>query len=287
MHTIFLFYANTPLRGSPENLLTITDTIDEKIPMQNPWHLAGLDPAGLSTMRPFAMHGEIIKWIIHFAERSFPYAEAIFSDMTRTEPRPALEIAFEAVHGYGFSYCFDDSGSECFSRCLIIPERKALVDDASLYGPEDHPGRLQCLECDQLYFMAALQRLIEGEQVADIPGLAGFINQSMFFAPMFDVLGGGLTWKTGPEYPEFPYKHVFNNYLRWIIADSFERFLTNYDLRQLKVCNQCNNFFISKTSKPSKFCSAKCKNDWHNKKKIESGELKEYKRRVYGWNPQK
>lgn len=285
MHTIFLVYANIPLRGIPANLLTITQTIDERPPMLNPWHLAGQADDPLE-IKPFALHGEIIQWIIYFAKYTLPEAHAALADMTQARPRPELEIAFEAVHGYEDGYCFDDTGQPpgwYASRCLTIPERKTLIYDETLYGPEDLPGRLKCHECDQFYFQAALKCLAEGEAIKDIPGLAAFINQRMFFAPMFDMQGGGLTWKTGPEYPEFPYRHVFNNYLRSIIAHSFYDFSTNFNQKQLRICQQCNNFYISKTLKQSKFCSDNCKYAWHNKKKIESGELKKYKRKKFGW----
>jgi hypothetical protein len=44
-------------------------------------------------------------------------------------------------------------------------------------------------------------------------------------------------------------------------------------------CDQCKNFYISKTIRTSKFCSDRCRLAWHNRKRIESGKAKEYKRR--------
>jgi hypothetical protein len=45
-------------------------------------------------------------------------------------------------------------------------------------------------------------------------------------------------------------------------------------------CETCKAFYIPKRRSPTKrFCSTKCKQDWHNRKRIESGEHREYKRR--------
>lgn len=276
MHTIFLVYANTPLRGKPQNLLTITRTIDEYLRMANPWHLVGHKDSP-PEIAPFALHGEIINWIIYFARKNCDEAQAVLADMTLARPQPELEIAFEAVHGYDDFYCLDDyeEPPEWYvSRCLTLPQRTILV-------PQIFSERLLCLECEQLYFQAVLRHLAEGELIEDI--LEVFINQSMFFAPMYDVLNG-LTWKTGPDFPEYPYKNVFNNYLRSIIAFCFHDFLTNHDVKLLRICQQCNKFYIAKGGrKQSRFCCDSCRYEWHNKKRIISGELKEYKRKRFGW----
>jgi hypothetical protein len=47
----------------------------------------------------------------------------------------------------------------------------------------------------------------------------------------------------------------------------------------IHICDECRIFFISKTIRPTRFCSDKCRLSWHNRKRIESGEHRDYKRK--------
>jgi len=49
--------------------------------------------------------------------------------------------------------------------------------------------------------------------------------------------------------------------------------------RYINKCRKCQKFYVSKTIRPSKFCSDKCRLAWHNRKRIVSGKAAEYKRR--------
>jgi hypothetical protein len=44
-------------------------------------------------------------------------------------------------------------------------------------------------------------------------------------------------------------------------------------------CKNCNKYFISQTKRKAIFCSKKCRQDWHNKVRIKSGEHAKYKRK--------
>jgi hypothetical protein len=59
-------------------------------------------------------------------------------------------------------------------------------------------------------------------------------------------------------------------------------FLRNIDTRKIERCQICREFFISKkirSADENTFCSDKCRMAYNNRKRIESGEAKEYKRR--------
>ena len=71
----------------------------------------------------------------------------------------------------------------------------------------------------------------------------------------------------------------FNSYINSLLGFSLSEFIISTDLRRLKRCKKCMNFFVSKTIRPSKFCSDKCRHDYHNRKRIDSGEAREYKRK--------
>jgi hypothetical protein len=72
----------------------------------------------------------------------------------------------------------------------------------------------------------------------------------------------------------------FNRYLiTLIVAYSLSEFLLHQGRQKIRVCKECEQIFTSKTTRRSSFCSDKCRLTWHNRKRIESGEAKEYKRK--------
>jgi hypothetical protein len=50
-------------------------------------------------------------------------------------------------------------------------------------------------------------------------------------------------------------------------------------IRKLHRCKECESFFIARTLRRQEFCSDRCRLTWNNRRRIESGEHKEYKRR--------
>ena len=60
-------------------------------------------------------------------------------------------------------------------------------------------------------------------------------------------------------------------------------FFRNIDIRKIKRCKECGDFYISSfipsPKKPSIYCSSECRMAYNNRKRIESGEAKEYKRK--------
>ena len=48
----------------------------------------------------------------------------------------------------------------------------------------------------------------------------------------------------------------------------------------IRQCDECEKYFISKTVRKQRFCPGnKCRMSYHNRKRIRSGEAKEYKRK--------
>ena len=54
-------------------------------------------------------------------------------------------------------------------------------------------------------------------------------------------------------------------------------FLRNIDRRKIKKCKECGDFYVSKTVRPSKFCSDKCRMASNNRERIASGKARDYK----------
>jgi len=89
-----------------------------------------------------------------------------------------------------------------------------------------------------------------------------------------------------PEEEEFEFAHIMLK--RFCLEDYnvtsyyfFVEFLkkeNNYKL--FNVCDYCEKYFISSSKRKQRFCSGgKCRQNYHNRRRIESGEAKEYKRR--------
>ena len=72
---------------------------------------------------------------------------------------------------------------------------------------------------------------------------------------------------------------------KFAIGYCLVRFFMNPVNRELiNRCEECNNYYISKrqfTHLKPRFCSSKCRYKWNNRRRTESGEAKEYKRRRY------
>jgi hypothetical protein len=49
--------------------------------------------------------------------------------------------------------------------------------------------------------------------------------------------------------------------------------------RLMQRCDNCEKYFIAKTTRTQRFCGDTCRQAWHNRRRIESGEAKEYKRK--------
>jgi len=59
----------------------------------------------------------------------------------------------------------------------------------------------------------------------------------------------------------------------------FVQFLREYGPSRIKQCNKCSKFFVPKADREAAYCSSQCRLAYHNKKRIESGENREYKER--------
>jgi hypothetical protein len=58
----------------------------------------------------------------------------------------------------------------------------------------------------------------------------------------------------------------------------FLKIENNYKL--FNVCDNCGKYFMSSSKRKQRFCSGgKCRQNYHNRRRIESGEAKEYKRK--------
>lgn len=270
--TLFTSYANLSLRNNPKDLKLLYQVLNEYFSFKM--------PASIESM---------IIHIIYFAS-----AEGNISPL-KTHPHSgyesgALQVAFEAVYGYRDEYCMFNEHQppgwkiSVFESLCVLPGRHALIDRELFRVPDWQQNRLRCFECEQLYLIAVLKEIVEGKDVSEIIGLEEFLNGGIDHKREKVSLGlpidGGIIGKgfynewgklaQGPD-EVYPYKHLFNRFIRSIIAYDLRVYLDDNlkNRNKIKYCSKCNLFYISETSakRSLNFCCDKCREAYHNEKR--------------------
>lgn len=185
-------------------------------------------------------------------------------------------IANEAMRGGQNGYCFtlieDEISGRWESPCKhLLPGRWELVKSEA---PEDW---CFCYSCDQKYFQKALCLVSIGYSLTEIPGFRLYLetyrkwesslltseSEKIWNSPFHDYHSG---WVSGPD-PQFPNKHIFNEFVRSFIAHSFMEFVEKEDVKRIKQCPYCNNFFIARDLKKKRCYSNECGKAYSRAKK--------------------
>ena len=86
-------------------------------------------------------------------------------------------------------------------------------------------------------------------------------------------------WKPIVDYQPHPNFSNLETYIDLEIANIIVKERGNEIFPYIKKCEWCINYYPANTlNKNQRFCSDKCRQDWHNRKRIESGEHARYKR---------
>lgn len=269
--TLFTSYANLSLRNNPKELELFFQVLNKYFSFEMPASI------------------NLASTIIYFAS-----AEGKISPL-KTPPHIGygpgeLQVAFEAVYGYRDGYCMYNEHQppgwkiSVFESECVLPGRHALIDRELFRVPDWQQNRLKCFECEQFYLIAVLKEIIEGKDFSEIIGLEEFLNGGIDHKHEKLALGlpidGGIIGKgfynefgklaQGPD-EVYPYKHLFNRFIRSIIAYDLSDFLDDDERNRnrIKCCSQCNIFYISETAtkRDPTFCEPKCRYDYHNEKR--------------------
>jgi len=124
-----------------------------------------------------------------------------------------------------------------------------------------------------------LNQIITNQKIIDSEELQYFLKIRAKIVSKYTIEKGRLVqeWTDDLKGMELLFHPIWLRNLSLNLIDYLSDSKT--DLRKLKKCEWCNNFYKSKTIRPSKFCTDKCRLKWHNRKRIESGQAAEYKRR--------
>jgi len=227
----------------------------------------------------------------------------------------AFEAVFGYEDFYCITPCDDDINKKSFPFSEQLDDH-LYIDSCAEYAPRfksllfKNPGdsdlfmsrhRITCYECEQLFFIEILKQIIDGTEYDKIPGFLSFLktvekwsvreivfNESGKKKNPFkkniseeyrwiNPLNKYGNWRKGPN-QNYPYKHIFNEFLRSIIALSLGDFLVFNDRRLLAICKlqeECNNFFIRanlrKDEEGDYYCKFCCdKHRWKNDNRKQS-----------------
>ena len=138
-------------------------------------------------------------------------------------------------------------------------------------------------KCHENY-QIILSAIIEGKKLHNIPEFNSFLIQYNSSRPnvltitdenyLIENPPAGQKISLREQSPEKWYQ-TMKKHLSYVLIDFF-RIKDSY--KYIKICDECHKFYISKIVRPQRFCSSKCRLKWNNRKRIESGENKEYKR---------
>lgn len=287
LENLFLNYANYRLIGTPNNFTKIFEFINLEF-----------------FFREYKEHiRESFKLIVKFSEYENPeiaeeYYQKDFDKFESLLPSEKLfsiwypnhlwfNSAYVAVHGYSNGCIYTED------ECHYHGSERDEVLHNNLFK---EVKRLKCHECDQLFFVSILDKIIKGIEYSQIIGfktlldLAGScterwfdinktglkkpfkedIKESWYFMPAGFTISPDNGGENHGRFFEFVYA---------IVGYSLLEFLLHNDRRKLNYCDECDNVYISKSIRKQRFCSDRCRLAWHNRKRIKSGEHAKYKRK--------
>ena len=252
IENVFLTYTKHPLRDNPENIYEIIKKIEEYFSFD-----------GNEELRKFVYLMAHL-YVKSVKENDPKLCERYYQETIKAKPKMLGNILFVSIMSLGHDffkyYHVPGSDKKCPPYCLTLRER---LLDANLFS---EPNRLNCVECDQLFFNHIVNQIVKGQEFDHILGLVSLINTARKVVEKnfgFAKVGKGKPFKT--ELKEYHgwnpgITHSFTPFLNGSISHCLADFLLHTDRRKLKRCSQCDEFYVAKTVRANqKYCSPKCK----------------------------
>jgi hypothetical protein len=141
----------------------------------------------------------------------------------------------------------------------------------------------------QRVLSSIMKCIIEGKSLKSNKDLSRILFVYNEFEPHLKIKNDGSISREPSFFPEesFIIKDLFSSAYKKFNNPAFRaisflliKFLMLPNSTKLiHQCDECREIYISITIKSRRFCSDKCRLSYHNRKRIESGEAKEYKRK--------
>jgi hypothetical protein len=321
IENLFIFYANHSFREDPQNLIRFLEQVEKcNIPSlrQDDFHADFQSRIG-AVLSLSGIIAHVVNTIVRFSKFDFhsAWCQKEIKKTMHGYANEDMEIAFEAVFGY-HEYCsleVEGGGMGFYTECDMKPYMNEILSFKN--GSDEiyekyfkSTNRLRCYECQQLYFCHLLDLIILDKEYGAIPGFINFLRSATdyfvqgvsfidsvenLFAQDITVelkfkspLNDSSQWMKGRD-ERFPYKSIFNDIVRSLIAYSLGEYLTSNRLNnrgkpkkeisrtKIGKCRKCGKYFIgSKANK--EFCNDTCRHNYHSVKNVSSGANKEFKR---------
>jgi len=211
------------------------------------------------------------------------------------------EVSFAYLYGYvPVKETFLRGCESCKPFGIRLSPSKLL--ESSLFVPGGH---IDCCQCNHLIAKQLVSEIVGQKEYSETdffgytkigrpssPGRYKVEYQEIFIgpndkpSPFKEKLFSNIEYIPGEGiygscyYPADEHYDIYvDTIIDFLFSESLVGFLLTNDRRKLKYCQECNKFYISKGVRPAKFCSDKCRLKHHNRKRIESGEAREYKRK--------
>jgi hypothetical protein len=302
-YKIFLSYVN---KSFDEDLSQLLNFLDEISGLSFPMHFTGLDANNLHTesslplpeIKLINILRTIASCIVSFNQKglSSAYNEKELIRKKYGYPEEIMEIAFESLYGYRDNYCVEvqENVPGCYGcTCSLYYPGINTVDDFYMFEKYYlSQNRINCITCHQLFIKRVIENIINGTEYTAIPGFTEFVQTVPKFlidevAVRKQEIKIDQKWKNpfygyrygyqkGPD-PEFPYKNIFNDYIRAIVGYSLGSYIAENGRDKIRKCLRCNKIFIP-LNKTGKFCSPPCKNNFNSHLRVLSGEAAKFKR---------
>ncbi|MEW6520766.1 MAG: hypothetical protein AB1461_15275 [Thermodesulfobacteriota bacterium] len=248
----FLTFVNRPFNEGKGNIRIILAEIANELPRTNQ-PKKGWD----------VFMADTVSFLIDKGVGVIPEFKQAISEAYRTNTAAIgpLESAFEAVFG--------NLGRYCETKCPLRYGRELLLSEAFFNKQE-----LTCLECEQAYFSATLERFINTVVISS--QAIYHDTQGKFFDIESEIKEIPSCWPYGtiPDFDAVGRQFLLQNFISAHAGYSLNKYLhsgKNQKVR-LKRCPYCSTFFISKNIAKHHCYGEICEREYQRIKKAKQRE---------------
>lgn len=227
LKNFFLTFSNRLITDDPANLRTILNEIAKELP-ESDQPKPGWDDFISDTIFYLLDKGpEVIP------EFKKTINEAYSRNTTAVGP---LESIFETVFGHMDGFCE--------KQCPRRYGRELLLGEVVFNG-----NTLTCIECEQLYFVAALERFIKQKKIYSYQSYHDTLDDCFNIESELGELEPDFPYGIPGKFDNWDQKFFLQDYLARIAGYSLKLFLKEKARQNLKRCPYCRDFFEKKNTR--------------------------------------